>query len=172
MACLKKKYSPTWLSARSHEALNHLEGLDIFRKAHCIAIYHALPDEVQTAAFIEKWAGEKTILLPLVEGDDIYLFPYKGKHTLTCGVFGIQEPQRCDPFPEDQIDLMIIPGVAFDRKGNRIGRGKGYYDRLLSTLKAPRIGLCFSFQLMNDIPAEPFDISMNGIVTDQEIFLL
>lgn len=172
MACLKKKYSTTWLSERSSEVLSRLEETKLFRKASCIAFYHALPGEVETADFIRKWASEKTFLLPVVEGDDLRLVSYNGDHTLKSGVFGILEPDdSCSSVPESEIDLFIIPGVAFDRKKNRLGRGKGYYDRLLSSLHAPKIGLCFDFQLHDNIPVEPFDIPMNGIITNREVIL-
>jgi len=169
MACQKKKYSPTWLSEYSLDALKRLEETKLFQQAECIALYHALPGEVETADFIEKWADTKTLLLPVVEGEDLFLLPYKGKNNLQCGVYGIMEPERCDPWPEDRIDLLIIPGIAFDRLGNRLGRGKGYYDRLLTTFSSPKIGLCFDFQLVDQVPTEPFDICMDGVVTNKEV---
>ncbi|HQG08910.1 MAG TPA: 5-formyltetrahydrofolate cyclo-ligase, partial [Dysgonamonadaceae bacterium] len=71
----------------------------------------------------------------------------------------------------DSIDLIIVPGVAFDRKLNRLGRGKGYYDRLLSQLKSPKIGICFDFQLLESIPVEDWDIKMDMIVAQNEIVI-
>ena len=71
--------------------------------------------------------------------------------------------------PESEIDLIIVPGVAFDRQHNRLGRGKGFYDRLLSTLDVPKIGICYDFQLKDQIPAEPFDRKMDLIITEKEI---
>ena len=71
--------------------------------------------------------------------------------------------------PESEIDLTIVPGVAFDRQHNRLGRGKGFYDRLLSTLDVPKIGICYDFQLKDQIPAEPFDRKMDLIITEKEI---
>ena len=69
----------------------------------------------------------------------------------------------------DDIDLIVVPGVAFDRERNRLGRGKGYYDRLLSQLKASAIGICFDFQLKGQIPTEPFDRKMDLVITEKEI---
>lgn len=157
------------MSEQSLEAVNRLETLDLFKQAERIALYHALPGEVETADFIEKWAEKKTIFLPVVEGNDLSLHPYRGKHSLQSGAFGIMEPGREEPCRLEDIDLMIVPGIAFDRQCNRMGRGKGYYDRLLTTLSIPKIGLCFSFQLVDEIPMESFDIPMDGVVTDKEI---
>jgi len=158
------------LSDRSADALARLENIPLFQQARIIALYHAIPGEVETAGFIHKWICGKQILLPLVEGDNLRLLPYTAGQDLNKGAFGILEPcpTGSDCIQNEEIDLIIVPGIAFDRQGNRLGRGKGYYDRLLSTLSAPRIGLCFSFQLLDHIPVKPFDIQMNAIVTDKE----
>ena len=69
----------------------------------------------------------------------------------------------------NKVDLIIIPGVAFDRKKNRMGRGKGYYDRFLSKMKAPKMGICFEFQLFDDIPNDENDVKMDYIVSENEL---
>ena len=80
------------------------------------------------------------------------------------GDFNILEPQN-EPYTGD-FDLIIVPGVAFDRKGNRIGRGRGYYDRFLCQhLDVKRIGICFDFQLVDEVPTEPLDIKMDEVIT-------
>ena len=71
--------------------------------------------------------------------------------------------------PDDDIDMIVVPGIAFDRNRNRLGRGKGYYDRLLSDLKASAVGLCFDFQLKDQIPVEPFDKKVDLVITEKEI---
>ncbi|MCD7929872.1 MAG: 5-formyltetrahydrofolate cyclo-ligase [Tannerellaceae bacterium] len=168
----KKRLSPESLFSLSRQALRQLENSPLFRQAKCIALYHALPDEIQTGEFIEKWYREKTILLPVIEGNDICFYPYTGKESTQTGTYGICEPCResCGNLPA--IDLAIIPGIAFDRMGNRLGRGKGYYDRFLTTATVPKVGLCFDFQLMDTIPTEPFDIPVNLIITPTEIITL
>lgn len=124
----------------SEKILEQLEETELFQHASCIALYHAIPGEVQTAAFIEKWYLTKKLLLPLIEGDNLLLIPYTGKESLQSGIFGIQEPTYTGiTVPENEIDLIIVPGVAFDRQLNRLGRGKGYYDRLLSSIQAPKV---------------------------------
>lgn len=170
MASLKKSYGKTTLLDFSEKILKLLEETELFRQASCIALYYSIPGEVQTAGFLEKWFEKKQLLLPLVVGDDLHLLPYKGKESLQPGAFGIPEPIDTEAtVPESAVDLIIVPGVAFDRQLNRMGRGKGYYDRLLSTLQAPKIGICFNFQLQNNIPVEPFDKKMDLIITEKEI---
>lgn len=166
----KKEYSSTTLSDLSLAALSNLEQLEEFRKASHIALYHALPGEVETVRFIEKWEKEKQLYLPFVDGDNLKLLPFTGKSSLSVGSYGILEPCGAgSDCCKEQIDLLIVPGIAFDRERNRMGRGKGYYDRLLSDRTVLKIGLCFHFQLLETIPTESFDIPMDRIVTDQEI---
>lgn len=169
MASLKKSYTKTTLQILSAKITERLEETTLFRQASCIALYHALPGEVQTANLIEKWYQEKRLLLPLVKGNDLRLLLYAGKESVKAGAFGILEPtENCETVPENEIDLIIVPGVAFDRQHNRLGRGKGFYDRLLSTLDVPKIGICYDFQLKDKIPVEPFDRKMDLIVTEKE----
>lgn len=169
MASLKSSYTKTVLQETSAKIMERLEACSLFRQAECIALYHAIPGEVQTAGLIEKWYQKKKILLPVVDGDDLRLILYTGKDSLKPGSFGILEPTGESSVPESEIDLIIVPGVAFDRKKNRLGRGKGFYDRLLSTLQVPKIGICYNFQLKDQIPVEPFDKKMDLIVTEKEI---
>ena len=129
-------------------------------------LYHSLPDEVDTHAFIRRWSAQKRILLPVVKGYDLELRLYIGDDRLTEGAFHIDEPTGTAFTDYAAIDLAVIPGVAFDRRGNRLGRGKGYYDRLLPRIPtAYKLGLCFPFQVLNQIPAEAHDIPMDEVLT-------
>lgn len=170
IASLKKSYKKTILLDFSEKILKRLEETELFRQASCVALYNAIPGEVQTAAFLEKWFEKKVLLLPLIAGEDLRLLPYKGTDSLKPGAFGIMEPiVEEEAMDESKIDLIIVPGVAFDRQLNRMGRGKGYYDRLLSTLQVPKIGICFDFQLLESVPTEPFDKKMDMIITEKEV---
>ena len=136
--------------------------------AKTIMMYYPLSDEVDITPVIEKMASEgKTVLLPQVTGDtSMVLRRYSGKSDLKEGAFGIMEPYG-EVFADYQaIDLAIIPGMAFDRHGNRLGRGKGYYDRFLPLLPPYIyiIGVCFPFQLLDDIPMEEHDIKMDTVL--------
>ncbi len=153
-------------SAQSAEILAALEAHPAFRAAHTILLYHSLPDEVDTHAFIDRWSEAKQVLLPVVQGDGLLLRQYTGTNALATGRYGIGEPVGTDFTDYAAIDLVIVPGVAFDRQGNRLGRGKGYYDRLLPRLtQARKLGICFPYQLVNDIPTDAHDIRMDEIIT-------
>lgn len=124
-----------------------------------------MKDEVQTHSFIEKWSRTKRIVLPVVVGDVLELRLYTDANDLAIGPYGIAEPIG-EPFTDyAAIQLVVVPGVAFDAEGHRLGRGKGYYDKLLPLIAAPKIGICFPFQLIEEVPAEPFDICMDAVIT-------
>ena len=160
-------FSDEALYKLSSGLLSRLEESSCFKSAKTILLYYALPDEVNTHRFIEKWSGIKQIILPVVEGDHLLLKRYNGKEDLKMGAYRILEP--CGPNIADmnEIDLCIVPGVAFDGQGHRLGRGKGYYDRLLPKIAAPKIGICFHFQLLDSVPSESFDIVMDEVWTEK-----
>lgn len=166
----KRNYPQEILSEYSSLLLNKLEKHPAFIQAETILLYYSLPDEVQTHDFVEKWSWNKNITLPVVKGEELELRRYTGKQDLQKGSYGIEEPQGELFTDYEKIDLAIIPGVAFDRQGNRLGRGKGYYDRLLKQLKAYKIGICFDFQICEQIPTEEFDKPMDEIWSEQTSF--
>ncbi|MFT4222335.1 5-formyltetrahydrofolate cyclo-ligase [Dysgonomonas sp.] len=169
IASLKKKYSPDELQSFSDEVLSTLEITGAFQDARTIFIYNSLSDEVQTIDFIKKWKDKKNFYLPVVVKDDIVFRAYNSSTEFRQSSFNILEPIGTDFTDFKKIDLIIIPGVAFDRKMNRLGRGKGYYDRFLNKVSAPKIGICFDFQLLDKIPAESTDIKMDYIVSENEL---
>ena len=161
---LKKQHTKEQLLEQSEKILAQLEQHPDFVKAERVMLYSALPDEVQTQAFLEKWHLKKLIILPTVVGDDIIPVAYEKDTDFAVGDFNILEPQN-EPYKGD-FDLIVVPGVAFDRKDNRLGRGRGYYDRFLCQhLSVKRIGICFDFQLVDEIPTEPFDIRMDEVIS-------
>ena len=157
--------SSAWRAPQVANALAALEAHPRWQTAHTVLLYYSLPDEVDTHGLIRRWAGRKQLILPVVQGDDLELRRYTGDNTLQTGAFHIAEPTG-PPFTDyAQIDLAVIPGVAFDRQSNRLGRGKGYYDRLLPRLPDTyKIGLCLPGQLVDRLPAEAHDIRMDEVV--------
>ena len=92
---------------------------------------------------------------------------YTGRQDLTVGAYQIEEPTG-ELFTEyEQIELTLVPGVSFDREGNRLGRGKGYYDRLLPKLSSYNVGICFGFQISEKIPCESFDRKMDAVLSEK-----
>ena len=169
MASLKIRHaSSTLQKLQSAKILAALEAHPAFRAATTVLLYHSLKDEVDTHAFIRKWSNEKRILLPVVVGDELELRLYTGPEDMATGTYGIEEPVGETFTDYADIDFIAVPGVAFDRKGNRLGRGKGYYDRLLPRIPAAyKAGICFPFQIVEEVPAEAFDIRMDEIITQQ-----
>jgi 5-formyltetrahydrofolate cyclo-ligase len=162
---LKAKYNASaWTD--SVLIMQTLEADEHFRSSKTVLLYHSLSDEVNTHTFIDKWCGQKLVLLPKVVDDDLELRIYHNASELQVGAFGISEPTGKLFTDYAQIDFVAVPGIAFDTKGNRLGRGKGYYDRLLPKLtNAYKAGICFPYQLVETVPTEPTDIKMDVVIT-------
>lgn len=162
----KKKYTEEELKEMSQPVLSLLEDHAFFNEAQTIMAYYSLPDEVYTHAFLEKWVSDKKILLPVVVGEDLFLKEYISGQDMRSGDLHVLEPDS-DNFFElyEKIDLIIVPGVAFDQRGMRMGRGKGFYDRFLPKVPhAHKLGICFPFQIVEKIPADPWDIPMDAVL--------
>ena len=132
-----------------------------------VLAYSALPDEVPTLELLDQLAEQgKTVLLPHVVSDtDMILRHYTSKHNLQEGAYGILEPTGELFTDYTAIDVAIVPGMAFDTKGHRLGRGKGYYDRFLARVPyIYKLGVCFSWQMVTHVPYDDHDIVMNEII--------
>ena len=150
----------------SEAVVKRVEQLPQFRQARVVLLYWSMADEVQTHALVNRHYRTKTVLLPCVDGDQLRLRQYTGSECLVAGEqFGIGEPTGEEWTDLSAIDLVVVPGVAFDQKGNRMGRGRGFYDRLLVALpEAYKVGIGFGFQLMKSIPADVHDVAMDCIL--------
>ena len=165
---IKKKKQQLTDKEKEIEAANvfeKIEALPEFINAHNIMIYWSMPDELPTHNFIIRWSKKKTMLLPVVKGEDMLIKPFSTKEELKQGSLGIWEPDVQKEYL-NSIDLVIVPGVAFDRDKSRLGRGKGYYDRYFINKRIVKIGVCFDFQLLESIPIDSFDIKMDKVVTN------
>ena len=129
-----------------------------------ILMYHSLPDELSTIEFIDRWNNRKRFFLPRVNGVNLDILPYD-KSRLRLGAFQIEEPDGNDTVDISSIEMVVVPAVAYDRKGNRVGRGKGYYDRLLKDTKALKIGVAYDFQLVDQIDTEDHDVGVDIVIT-------
>lgn len=138
------------------------------KDASTVLLYYSMPDEVDTHELVDMLNERgKTVLLPRVRDEKgMDLIVYTGKDNMKeAGSFHILEPQG-EPFTDfGKIEVAIIPGVAFTRNGKRLGRGRGYYDRLLPLLtKAYKIGICFPFQILDDVPVDSYDFPMDEVI--------
>lgn len=185
---LKKEHTQEELKSLSAGITQKVLDLDIIKDADTVMLYCSLPDEVYTMDMIHRLHGEgKRIVLPKVISDcEMELRVYDGDADLEVGSFGIMEP--CGKLFTDyeDIDVAVIPGMAFDKDGNRLGRGKGYYDRFLNAAgksgvdkryengkygngkgNTYKIGICFPFQFVDAVPADVHDNRMDMVVCGQ-----
>ena len=138
-----------------------------FSHARTLFIYSSLSDEVDTTTLLDSLAlCGKTVVLPkVVDAENMELRLYIGRQDFAVGSYGIMEPTGKLFTALHDIDVAVVPGMAFDRNGHRLGRGKGYYDRMLAQMpQAYKIGICFDFQLMENIPHDTHDISMDEVI--------
>ena len=148
-----------------HQAL---DGNKLLRNAQIVMAYCALPDEVPLEPLFQKWIDEgKSILLPRVVSDTtMQIHHYTAPNQLEVGAFGIMEPTGEIFTDYAKIDVVIVPGMAFDKQGHRLGRGKGYYDRFLSLCpQTYKIGICYPHRLLDQVPVDAHDILMDAIMT-------
>ena len=189
----KQQYTPAQLEELSEPIIARLRPHLV--DARVVMAYYSLPDEVNTHQLLDDLVAEgKTVLLPKVlDTTTMELRRYTGPHDLAPGPFGILEPSGSKyshsslltphSSKTPPIDVALIPGVAFDALGHRLGRGRGYYDRFLRTLGTvpsvssaanyrgtvpgvrPRlIGLCFDFQIVPSVPVDPTDIPVDQVI--------
>ncbi len=144
-----------------------LFGVSVFKKAKRVMFYIAFGGEVDTEDMIKE-AQElgKIIVVPVCKKNRIIKACLLGKDAkLARGPYGIWEPVVQECVDLKHLDLVIVPGIAFDKKGNRLGRGKGYYDRFLKRLprKTTSIGLAYDFQILPSVPAKAHDVGVNKV---------
>ncbi|WP_289270223.1 5-formyltetrahydrofolate cyclo-ligase [Paramuribaculum intestinale] len=149
----------------AQSVFDRLEQMAAFMMADRILMYHSLPDELSTRDFLGKWSGRKHFFLPRVNGVNLDILPYE-QTRLHLGAFEIEEPDGNDLTDIADIELIIVPAVAYDRHGNRVGRGKGYYDRMLAGSQATKVGVGYDFQLIDDaIDTDSHDVPVDIVIT-------
>ena len=173
---LRETHDDTTRLAKSHAIAQTVLMSDSFADACILHIYMATLTEVQTDTIIEEALHRgKRVVVPAIINNRINLVEIDDLHPMhfRVGPFGIREP-LCNPAREvkkETVDLFIVPGVAYDKTGKRLGRGGGYYDRLLEGVTVPIIGLSFEMQMVDDLPVESTDINMDQIITEERIIV-
>ena len=153
---------------KSKEIKTILFNCDKFKQAKSILFYASYRNEVDTSGMISESLDSKIVLLPRIDNGNLRVCRINSLNELNCNKYGIMEPKNTLEY-SSKIDLVIVPGVAFDSRGYRIGFGKGYYDRLLPKIKAENIGLAFKFQVVDFIPYGDYDVPVDMLITEQGI---
>ncbi|HPB79513.1 MAG TPA: 5-formyltetrahydrofolate cyclo-ligase [Sedimentibacter sp.] len=159
----------------SNAIMDKITSLDIYKQSKVVFIYMDFKNEVITSNLIKHMLSEKKrVVIPYTDSINTVLIPSEitKESDLKQNSFGYYEPKSILPVNIEEIDLVIVPGVVFDKNLNRIGFGKGYYDKILNRLKpsAKKIALAHDFQVLEDIPAEEHDVKMDMIITEKNIY--
>jgi 5-formyltetrahydrofolate cyclo-ligase len=162
--------APTQREAASREICSRLRQQTIWKSAGSILFFAPLPAEADIwALFEEALRVGKTVALPRFSSQTqsyIACVVQNPEADLVSGQFGIREPGvSCPEFPLNRLDLVLVPGVAFDAGGGRLGRGKGFYDRLLAAVNGTKCGVAFDEQIVDAVPVGPLDVRVNCILT-------
>lgn len=159
----------------SNAIMDKITSLDIYKHSKVVFIYMDFKNEVITSNLIKHMLSEKKrVVIPYTDSINTVLIPSEitKESDLKQNSFGYYEPKSILPVNIEEIDLVIVPGVVFDKNLNRIGFGKGYYDKILNRLKpsAKKVALAHDFQVLEDIPAEEHDVKMDMIITEKNIY--
>ena len=142
--------------------------LDAWKRAQVVLLYDALPGEVDLSMLVDA-AGRRTVALPVVVGRGQPLL-LREWGNFSRGPFGIREPDARSPTVDPaSVDLVVVPGLAFDRRGGRLGQGGGFYDRTLRGMTAVRLAVAYSPQVLPEVPMAAHDVRMHGVVTERGV---
>jgi 5-formyltetrahydrofolate cyclo-ligase len=159
--------------AMSRNICRRFTRLPVALDSASVMIFLSFGSEINTDYIIEwLWKQKKKVLVPLCKPEtrEMDIFPIASFADLEPGYFGIREPKKelRPPVAKAVIDLVVVPAVAFDRRGYRVGYGGGYYDRFLAGMDVPTIGLAFDCQIITAAPVDKYDLAAQGIVTEKE----
>ena len=168
MLTLRREVSATDRTVKSRAIQTALTAHPLWREAQRIALYAATEFEPATQELLDRALQQgKRLALPRIEGPGLQFHWAENTGGLVPGPLGILQPKdSASTAPIEEIDLWIVPGLAFDRRGGRLGHGKGYYDKVLAKVTAPKVGLAFEFQWLESVPMEPHDIRLDAVVTE------
>lgn len=169
--CLRRQLGRQRRQLLSERAQRRLLQEPEFLAAGSIALYSPIRQEVATGLIAQAaWLSGKRVAYPEVVGETLEFGIVDTPMGLRSGHWGVLEPIGCERISTAEIDLLLVPGLAFDLRGHRLGYGKGFYDRLLASLERPRLAFGFSFecQVLNDLPVFPTDQPINALITDEQ----
>ncbi|MDF7800606.1 5-formyltetrahydrofolate cyclo-ligase [Pontiellaceae bacterium B1224] len=165
----RKVLDSQWVETASQKLVDRFQTLEEFKTSDVIALYKSIGSEVNLdPLFSNCWKQGKRTCIP-VFNEQLRIYEMSEITDATqfrIGHYGIREPLDLHLLNRSEIDLIAVPGVGFDAKGNRLGRGGGYYDRMLAGFTGCSVGIAFDFQLLPEIPADPHDQRVRAIVTE------
>lgn len=172
MKRLRRQITKEESEQKSRAAADAVFELPQYKSAETVMAYMASFKEISTSAIIRDALKHKRLVIPVSNTDSFTITPsyLKSENELVKGAYGIYEPRIIEPAEVNDIDIAFIPGIAFDRRGGRLGFGKGYYDRFLSEFHGVKIGFCYEFQLIDTLPLDSHDIPMDIIITEKRIY--
>ena|ERR1019366_98552 len=170
---IRGQVTPAMAEAASQNVWNILCGLDDFKNALGIGGFASLPSEINTFSILEGSlkTGKKLFLPKMVKNKTHFdFYPIHDLKNLVVGAFGILEPTGNHPADWKELELVLVPGLAFDNQGNRLGFGKGYYDQMLPHLKKTTlvIGVAYTFQIVDQVAHTSEDFPMKALLTEKE----
>jgi 5-formyltetrahydrofolate cyclo-ligase len=172
MRAIRDAHPPEARRTRSLAIAERLTQLPEFRSAKTVAAFASIGSEADTMPIMEAaWADSKLVALPRLTGERMSLHSVLPETKLQPGPFAVPEPAPEQPLlPPERVDFVIVPALAVDPRGHRIGYGKGCYDQLLPSLsQAFSCVIAYDFQLLAEVPEQPFDVPVDGIVTDVRV---
>ena len=158
-------------TAKSREIEERLFSLPEFKSARVVLFFASFRSEVDTGPMIRRaLTSGKRVVLPKVNGRELALYEIADwDKDVSPGAWDIPEPRETRPIELDAIDLILMPGAAFDEQGNRVGYGAGFYDKLLSAFTKTTVALAFEAQLVPRVPVEAHDVPVKKIVTEKRV---
>ncbi len=170
---LKQRRALTGAECRQFSQAAHqlLFETDVYRQASVVALYAPIHNEVLTVElFRSARQGGKKVCYPRVNGESLEFLVVEQESGLVPGAFGVAEPIGTTIVPLEELDLVVVPGIAFDRSGYRLGYGRGYYDRAFGfTRRAVLAGLAYDFQIVDELPTEEHDVHLDLLVTSSKV---
>jgi len=161
------------IKRRSENVSEKLSNLPIYKQAKTIMVYYPLKGEVDILGMIRKDIGNRRFCFPVmdIKSKNLFIYEVNNLDDFCTGPYGIKEPdvKRTRQLSVEEIDMIIVPGLAFDHKKNRLGRGGGFYDRFLSKIILPtkKVGLAFDCQILENLPIHlPFDQKVDVVVCE------
>ncbi|GFR34985.1 5-formyltetrahydrofolate cyclo-ligase [Thermobrachium celere] len=172
---VRKKLSKEDVEARSRKVVENILNWDVFNRCSVVMLYSSYRNEVDLDYIADELIRiNKTVVYPKSIKETYDIVPYKvdSKSQLIKGAYGILEPISTEKIDKNLIDIILVPGVAFDKMGYRLGYGAGYYDRFLKDYKGIKAGVCYDFQIVEDVYRDDHDVKMDYLVCEREILKL